>query len=853
MVFLMTAILAVVLAFPAQAGTKSKKKDTVYIQVNGLYVSETSVKVEWRANLILVKKFFQEHDNIKLKMLTNLTLPGEMNVQGADMTMSMVGDAAPDMFWMQSQDLAKAVDQEFLMPLDDYVNRTPEMKKRLTGAVLEMCSSIGPDGKKHIYALPFAVGASCLTYSKKRFREAGLVDSHGNTIAPRDWNDMWEFGKKLYDADKDPETGFPKHWAIQLPLEGWFFDKLPAYAGGEPWRQNADGTWQTLVNSKPCVRSLEFLKMMSWKPWTDPKGRRIKGVMQIELMAQSDTGQSGSPRSALKIEGKDLQATGIVAMTLDSLYSNFNERMAKDPNNYGICPFPKYPGPEGKYANRVGGTLIGIKSTIKDQRVKDAVWTFVSYLCGEQGEREKTKIFVDNGVARYVNPELLRKYGYSQDVIDQVPPEWARTYKQIFSKAYSVADPPGLTSIEMELRGPCREILRNENLDCQKALDNTQNIIARSYLYNPSPTEWARNKRVAWAVVIFLMLVMIASSALILRTQVRENLAQEREKVYARKVPRSKQLLAWILMAPAIISVLLWQYAPVAWGSVMAFQKVHILGGSEWVWMDNFIRVAMRPLFWLAWKNTIIYVVMYLVMAFGAPILLALLLSEIPKGKTLFRTLYYLPALTTGVVTTLLWMQFYDGTEYGLINRVVMGVYNVVFAHINQLAGLLHIPLHIPKPAAMQWLQDPRFAMAATILPSIWAGMGPGCIIYLAALKAVPEEQYDAADLDGAGVIQKTRHVTLPTIFPLVLINFVGAFIGAFHSSGNILIMTGGGPNHATHVMGLEIFFQGYVLANYGQTTAIAWILGSLLIGFAVLQMKIFARMKFSTAEKQGE
>ena len=104
-----------------------------------------------------------------------------------------------------------------------------------------------------------------------------------------------------------------------------------------------------------------------------------------------------------------------------------------------------------------------------------------------------------------------------------------------------------------------------------------------------------------------------------------------------------------------------------------------------------------------------------------------------------------------------------------------------------------------------------------------------------------------------AGIFQKAWHITLPTIFPLVLINFVGAFIGAFHSSGNILVMTGGGPDHATHVIGLEMFYQGFVLADYGQTTAIAWILGSLLVGFAVFQMRIFSKMKFSTAEQQGE
>ncbi|MDO8682042.1 MAG: extracellular solute-binding protein [Armatimonadota bacterium] len=852
--FVLVMAVSFLLIFPAHAANQeSKKKEKVTIQFTGLYVSESSPKIEWRANNVLVKKFFQEHEYIKMKKLTDLKLPGEMNIQGADMTMSMVGDAAPDIFWLQSEDFAKSVDQGFLMPLDDYVKNWPEAKTRLSGAVLDLCSAIGPDGKKHVYALPFGVAASCLTYSRKRFREVGLVDGRGRTLEPRDWDEVWEFSKKVYDADIDPVTKYPKRWAIQLPLEGWFFDTLPAYAGGTLWKKNPDGTWDTTVNSKAAVRSLDFIKKLCWGEWTDGKGRRIKGVMQMKLMAKQEGGNSGGPKSTLSIEGIDLQEAGIVAMSLGSLYTNFNERMYKDPQKYGLCRFPKYPGPEGKYANRIGGTLIAIKSTIKDKRVADACWEFISYLCGEQGEREKTKIFVDNGVARYVNPDLLRKYGYPEEIVSQVPDDWARAYRQVFKDAYATEDPPGLSSIATELAGPCRQLIRNPKQDSKIALDDVQKIVERSYLYTPTEKEMAFNRKIALFVVILLAAAMATGGVLILRVQIRENLAQERERVYVAKVPKSKQILAWALMTPAILSVFLWQYVPVAWGSIMAFQNVHILGGSDWAGLDNFIRVAIRPLFWLAWKNTIIYVFMVLAMAFAAPIILALLLSEIPKGKTLFRTLYYLPALTTGVVTTLLWMQFYDPTEFGLMNRVVTGIHTHFLAYINHFIAFLHIPLQIPKPPTLQWLLDPRLAMAATILPTIWAGMGPGCIIYIAALKAVPEEMYDAADLDGAGILQKSWHVTMPVIFPLILINFVGAFIGAFHSSGNILIMTGGGPNHATHVIGLEIFRQGYVLANYGQTTAIAWMLASLLIGFAVFQMKIFARMKFSTAEQQGQ
>ena len=103
--------------------------------------------------------------------------------------------------------------------------------------------------------------------------------------------------------------------------------------------------------------------------------------------------------------------------------------------------------------------------------------------------------------------------------------------------------------------------------------------------------------------------------------------------------------------------------------------------------------------------------------------------------------------------------------------------------------------------------------MLAVVLPGIWAAAGPGSIIYLAALKSIPDEMYEAADLDGAGIWTKIWRVTLPTLKPLILIiNLLGATIGAFQASQNILVQTGGGPLYATHTLGLEIFYNAFLV-----------------------------------------
>ena len=134
------------------------------------------------------------------------------------------------------------------------------------------------------------------------------------------------------------------------------------------------------------------------------------------------------------------------------------------------------------------------------------------------------------------------------------------------------------------------------------------------------------------------------------------------------------------------------------------------------------------------------------------------------------------------------------------------------------------------------------------ILPVIWAAAGPGSIIYLAALKSIPDEMYEAADLDGAGVWTKIRHVTLPTLKPLILINLLGATVGAFQAFDRIFVMTGGGPLYATHVLGLEIYYNAFLYLKFGYATAVAWTMGAMLVGFTLYQLRVMRNLKYSAA-----
>jgi ABC-type sugar transport system permease subunit len=178
----------------------------------------------------------------------------------------------------------------------------------------------------------------------------------------------------------------------------------------------------------------------------------------------------------------------------------------------------------------------------------------------------------------------------------------------------------------------------------------------------------------------------------------------------------------------------------------------------------------------------------------------------------------------------------------------------IAIAATTILGAVLAIKLYTILQAPSRpypWLQDPTgyWAMLWVIVPGIWAGIGPGCIIYLAAIKSIPDELYEAADLDGAGPLSKAYHVTFQSLLPLIVINFVGAVVGTFHAMESVLVLTGGGPGNATMTLGMDIFFNAFTHLKFGYATSEAWVMGSLLIGFTVYQLRSLKRMKFKRAQ----
>ena len=277
-----------------------------------------------------------------------------------------------------------------------------------------------------------------------------------------------------------------------------------------------------------------------------------------------------------------------------------------------------------------------------------------------------------------------------------------------------------------------------------------------------------------------------------------------------------------LFLAPMIIVFAVFSWSPIIRSFVMSFQKTNLIT-TQWVGFDNFENVLGDPLLGTAIVNTLYFAVLALIFGFPVPLLLAVLMSEVKRGKGLYSALAYLPVVIPPVVAVLLWKFFYDAGPNGVFNTVL---------------GWVGIP---PQP----WLQSATSAMPSLVIEATWAAAGGSIIIYLAALLSVPPELYDAAEVDGASVWRKVWHVTLPQLRGVLFIMLILQVIATAQVFLEPFLFTGGGPNNATVTVLMLIYryaFQNSLGGNYGEATALSVMLAIVLAVLSFVYFKVTER-----------
>ncbi|BFU43491.1 carbohydrate ABC transporter permease [Krasilnikovia sp. MM14-A1004] len=275
-------------------------------------------------------------------------------------------------------------------------------------------------------------------------------------------------------------------------------------------------------------------------------------------------------------------------------------------------------------------------------------------------------------------------------------------------------------------------------------------------------------------------------------------------------------LLAYAFLAAGLACFALFSWYPLVRGIVLSFQQVNFVSDPWWVGLDNYRALFADPLFWTAWRNTLVFTGMALVLGYALPFAVAVLINEFRHLRGLFRVLVYLPVMLPPIVSVLLWRYFYDPGD-GLFNTVLRGV------------GL-------PES---QWTQSPRTAMISLVLVSTWANMGGATLMYLAALQGVPGELYEAAELDGASVWQRLRHVTVPQVRFVLLVLLLLQIIATMQVFIEPFQLTGTSSPDTITVMVLIYRYAFTVNNDFGLAAAMSVLLFVVLGAFSALYLRL--------------
>ena len=275
---------------------------------------------------------------------------------------------------------------------------------------------------------------------------------------------------------------------------------------------------------------------------------------------------------------------------------------------------------------------------------------------------------------------------------------------------------------------------------------------------------------------------------------------------------RQEMFAGYMCVAPWFIGFLFLTAGAMIFAFILAFFKTDLLSIWQFVGLENFRLLFQDELFWKSLINTAYYTGAVVPLTTVFALMIAVMLNQGVFGQGVFRTIYYLPSVVSGVAVSIIWFWLFSPRR-GLVN------------------GFLQVFGVDPGP---RWFYSEEWAMPGLVIMSLW-GVGSAILIYLAGLQGIPKELYDAAEIDGAGLFRRLVSVTIPLMTPTIFFNFVMNLIGAFQVFTQAFIATSGGPNNATLTMVLYMYRKGFVQLRFGYAAAISWALFVIILALTAV------------------
>jgi multiple sugar transport system permease protein len=273
--------------------------------------------------------------------------------------------------------------------------------------------------------------------------------------------------------------------------------------------------------------------------------------------------------------------------------------------------------------------------------------------------------------------------------------------------------------------------------------------------------------------------------------------------------------VGYAFIAPWLIGFLIFVAGPFVASIYLSFTRYEVVTSPEWVGTANYERLLSQdPLFWKSLWITLKYAIVAVPLGIVAGVALALLLNMEIAGISVYRTIFFLPSIVPMVASCVVFVWLLN-PQIGLVNSI----------------------LHLLGWEGPAWLNKQPWAFWSLVIMSLWA-VGGSMIIYLAGLKDIPDTLYEAAMIDGAGLWQRTWHVTLPMLTPVIFFNLIMGIIGAFQYFAQAYIMTQGGPEDSTTFYALYLFNRAWRYLDMGYASAMAWVLFVIIMGITAVIFK---------------
>ena len=290
--------------------------------------------------------------------------------------------------------------------------------------------------------------------------------------------------------------------------------------------------------------------------------------------------------------------------------------------------------------------------------------------------------------------------------------------------------------------------------------------------------------------------------------------AVRRRGLFGSKQRTEDYITAYLCLMPWVVGFLAWTLGPMVYSFGLSFFRADMLTKSLFLGLGNYRELLGDPLFWQSLRVTAIYAFTSVPLGTAAAIAVAMMLNQNIVGLSIWRTIYYLPSVISGVAVSMLWLQIF-----------------------NPRMGLLNGALKVFGIQGPKWIFDSEWALPSLIIMSIW-GVGSNMLLYLAGLQGIPTPLYEAATVDGAGAWHRFWNVTVPMLSPTIFFNVVIGIIGSFQFFSQPFIMTGGGPNNATLSIVLFLYRRAFQQTRFGYASAVAWVLFAIIVSFTLLILR---------------